>query len=83
VSAIVVILRRRPLFGGYMTRKETLQEILPYTTQMLHRTQDTLHKHQTGVWSSDPKYIANAEAKTQKWIRWRDLIEELIAECPD
>ena len=66
-----------------MTRKEILQEILPYTVQMLHRTQDTLRKHQTGVWSSDPKYIANSEDKVQKWARWRDLIEELIAECPE
>ena len=66
-----------------MTRKETLQEMLPYTVQMLHRTQDTLRKHQTGVWCSDPQYITSAEARVQKWTRWRDLITELIAECTD
>jgi hypothetical protein len=66
-----------------MTRKEILQEMLPYTVQMLHRTQDTLRKHQTGVWNNDPKSIANSEAKVQKWTRWYGLIEELIAECAD
>jgi hemerythrin superfamily protein len=64
----------------FATRKKTLNEIHPYTVQMLHRAEDTLRKHKTGVWSNDPKFIATAETNVQKWIRWRDLIAELIAE---
>jgi hypothetical protein len=66
-----------------MSRKEILQEMRAYCIKTLHKSEDTLRKHHTGIWAPSPEFVNRAEVTVQKWIRWRDLIEELIAECTD
>ena len=66
-----------------MTRKETLQEMHAYLNKALKKSEDTLHKHRTGIWAPGPKFVSRAEATVQKWTRWRDLVATLIAECTD
>jgi hypothetical protein len=63
-----------------MTRREILEEMLAYLRKALAKSRDNLHKHQTGVWSSDPKYISQSEATVAKWERWVNFISAELDE---